>query len=183
MAKPLLRHYFDASALLAWLKKEEVVGDLRWWHCEQLLEQAQRGESIIFISGVTFAEVTGGKGKSRGIHLTTGYEDVKEVVRAFFENDYIEVVEVGRVVGEFAQQLIWDFSTLDPIDAIHLASALVAGCDVLFTYDGDLLKLVGLTDRFHVDRTVETRFSPAVSSIRIVRPHWDGAIQKPLLDS
>lgn len=114
MAKRHPRHYFEPSAILAWLKRETIDDEERWWHCLQLLEQAKRGEAVIYTSGLTLAEVTGGKGKSRGVHIPAEYGDVRDVVRAFFENEYVEIVEAGRVVGELARQLIWDFPTSTP---------------------------------------------------------------------
>jgi len=131
VAKRFPRHYFEPSAILAWLKRETIDGDDRWWHCWQLLEQARRGESVIYTSGLTLVEVTGGKGKSSGVHVPAGFDNTRDVVRAFFENEYIEIVEAGRVVGELARQLIWDFPTLTAFDATHFASALDAECDVL----------------------------------------------------
>ncbi len=142
MAKVLPRHFLDASVIGALIKREEIDDDRRWWYCQQLVEQAERGGSILVISGVTFAEVTGGKGKARTIPGPNDDRNVMEVVRAFFENEYIEVVEVERAVGEITQRLIWDLLTLDTLDAIHLASALFAGCDFLSTDDTGLLKLV-----------------------------------------
>lgn len=50
MVNRLPRHYFEPSAILAWLKRETTDGDDRWWHCWQLLEQAKHGESIIYTS-------------------------------------------------------------------------------------------------------------------------------------
>ena len=180
MARRIPRHYFEPSAILAWLKREEVDGDQRWWHCLQLLEQARRGESIIVTSGLTLAEVTGGKGKSRGIQVPAGFTDFKEVVRAFFENEYVEIVEAGRVVGELARQLIWDFPTLDSFDATHLASALDAECDVLYTYDSDLLKLAGAAGHLNLANNADVRRLASRTDIFILRPRWDTAVQTGL---
>lgn len=104
MAKRLPRHYFEPSSIIAVLKREVVAGEERWWHCLQLLEQASAGKTEIYTSALTLAEATSGKGKSADIVVTDEHPDAKEVVRAFFENEYIVVVEAGRIVGELARQ-------------------------------------------------------------------------------
>lgn len=162
MAKQIPKHYFEPSAILAWLKRETTDGEERWWHCWQILEEANRGESIIYTSGLTLAEVTGG-------------------IRAFFENEYVEIVEAGRVVGELARQLIWDFPTLNSFDATHLASALDANCDVLYTYDKDLLKIADASGRLTLGENTEVGRLAAWGSLRILRPKWEKAMQTPLL--
>ena len=182
MAKRRSRHYFEPSTIIALLKQEEIAGDRRWWHVQQLLEQGRAGEVEICVSGLALAEVTGGKGKSAGIVVPAGFKDVRAVVRAFFENDYIEIVEAGRIVGELAQQLIWDFSTLNSFDGTHLASALDADCDVVYTYDGDLLQLAGDSGRFSLVGNDEARDLAARDEIRILRPFWDTPIQTALPD-
>ena len=183
MAKRRPRHYFEPSTIIALLKREEIAGDHRWWHVQHLLDQGKAGEVEICVSGLALPEVTGGKGKSAGIIIPAGYKDVREVVRAFFENDYIEIVEAGRIVGELAQQLIWDFPTLNAFDATHLASALDADCDVLYTYDSDLLKLASGSGRLSLSGKEEARELAARDEVRILRPVWDKPVQSALPNS
>lgn len=182
MAKRRPRHYFEPSTIIALLKREEIADDRRWWHVQQLLEQGRAGDVDICLSGLALAEVTGGKGKSAGIVVPADFKDVRSVVRAFFENEYIEIVEAGRVVGELAQQLIWDFPTLNSFDATHLASALDADCDVIYTYDGDLLKLARASGTFSLVGNDEARNLAAREGIQILRPYWDTPIQASLPD-
>jgi len=164
------------------LKREDIDGDQRWWHVQHLLDQGAAGEVEIYMSGLALAEVTGGKGRSAGIPHPAEFKNVRETVRAFFENDYVQIVEVGRVVGELAQQLIWDFPTLDPFDATHLASALNAECDVLYTYDRDLLKLASESGQFTLPKNDEARGMAVRDQLRILRPLWDKEIQRALPD-
>ncbi len=63
----------------------------------------------------------------------------------FCLRDSKSLVEVDRNIGEAANKLCVRFSDnrLRPADAIHLASALRAGCDVLLTWDGPLAGVNG----------------------------------------
>lgn len=163
--------------------REVVAGEQRWWHCQHLLEHAKAGKAFAYTSALTLAEVTGGKGKSSSILVTEEHQDVRELVRAFFENEYIVVVEAGRIVGELARQLIWDFPTLNSFDATHLASALDADCDVLYTYDTDLLKLTAGSESLDLADNGEVLKLVERTSIRILEPKWDQAVQTPLPNS
>ncbi len=154
MRNKLPRHYFEASVYISVLNQEEIEGYRRWWHSEKVLEEAEKGNAVAVTSSLTLAEVTGGRG--RPPHAAT-----KDRIREFFTE--IDMVEVDRSLAERARSLIWQHRRLRPNDAIHLAAAIVADCDVLFTYDDDLL---GINDQVE---------------IRIERPHWEGAEQMPLL--
>lgn len=148
----LPRQYFDANVFIAILKQETIEAHERWRHCQQLLEAAEARRSIAVTSTMTIAEVTGGRPRPLPVHT-------KEAVRSLFGNAWLVLVKTDRFVVESARELIWEFPALRPIDAIHLASALSAGCEVLYTYDENhLLKL------------------PRRSDIRIERPLVTGAV-------
>lgn len=147
------RHYFEASVYIAVIKREVIDGHPRWWHSQKMIEEAEKGNVVAVTSSLTLTEVTGGRG--RPPHAAT-----RDRIREFFES--VELVEVDRLVAERARQLIWEHR-LKPIDATHLASALISDCDALFTYDDHLLNVKDQVD------------------IRIERPHWEGAEQIPLL--
>lgn len=55
----------------------------------------------------------------------------------FFGNDFIVVIEIDRQIGEQANDFCREYE-LSPADAIHLACALRAGCDVLLAWDEKL---------------------------------------------
>ena len=81
---------------------------------------------------------------------------------AYFEHDFIDLIQVDRQVGAHANALCRQHG-LTPNDAIHLACALRAGCDVLLAWDG----------RF-------TRVQHA--HIRIEEPQMVGQLHLPLED-
>ncbi len=61
---------------------------------------------------------------------------------AFFDQPYILLVPVDKVIGTRAQNLqLAGLSGIKPPDAVHLASALVHNIPVLHTFDGRLLDL------------------------------------------
>ena len=52
----------------------------------------------------------------------------------FFEHEYIRLIEVNREIGEMAQEFGAMYG-IQPMDAIHLASAVWWGCDSLLVWD------------------------------------------------
>jgi predicted nucleic acid-binding protein len=52
----------------------------------------------------------------------------------FLRNSFIKIINNDRGIGEHANRLARQ-TGLTPNDAIHLASALYAGCDVLLVWD------------------------------------------------
>jgi hypothetical protein len=57
-----------------------------------------------------------------------------KIILVFFENAYISVRNVDRQTAERAQELVGELGML-PLDAIHLATAMIAKVPVLHTYD------------------------------------------------
>jgi predicted nucleic acid-binding protein len=84
----------------------------------------------IYTSALTITEVLKYKG-AKPIP-----KDKKEMLRAFFQNDYIRIIQVDRWVAFGAQELVWE-NGIPPKDALHVASALHAEVDILETYDDD----------------------------------------------
>lgn len=104
--------------------------------CQSVLFAAERGELRIVTSALTLTEVIKIKGKP----ITADKEDR---IRAFFEHEWIIVQNVDRFIAEQARDFIWKYS-LQPYDAIHLATAYRMKLQHLDTYDrADLGKLDG----------------------------------------
>ena len=152
MPKRLPHAYFEASVFIAILKHEVIDGHERWRHCRGLLKDAEEGKIVAVTSSFTVTEVTGGR---RGRPTS----EVADQIRGFFENDFVLSVDIDRTIASKAQEHVWDFGLKAP-DAIHLASAVAAECDVFYTYDDDLLDI-----------------KAKVHSIRIEQPIWHGASQ------
>ena len=104
--------------------------------CQSVLFAAERGELRIVTSALTLTEVIKIKGKP------TPVVD-EDRIRAFFEHEWIIVRDVDRFIAEQARDFIWKYN-LQPIDAIHLATAYKHKLQHLDTYDrSDLGKLDG----------------------------------------
>jgi predicted nucleic acid-binding protein len=133
--------YIESSVFIAFIKGETQKGN---HDCEKvvgsILEAAKRGLFQIFTSSLTIAEVFKNK---KSIGLT---EQQNADLRPYFREAYIQLIEVDRAIGERANELCrthqrsLDIPALRPNDAIHLASAERAGCEVLLAYDPDLTK-------------------------------------------
>jgi predicted nucleic acid-binding protein len=148
MADQYKKPYLDSSVFIAWIKgeiieiqepqkkgKPPVVKRIdRKGIVDHILTLAEKGEFKIYSSTLTLAEVH----KKRNHPQLAAEQDEK--ILAFFENDFIELVDVDRTIGEEANKLCREYGLL-PADAIHLACALRAGCEVLLAWDDRLTKV------------------------------------------
>ncbi len=148
------RPYLDSSVFVAWINNEVVRGIDRRAVADHILNLAERGAFRIHTSTLTLAEVH----KLRGTSPLASRSD--EAILAYFEHDFIQLVDVDRSIGEEANRLCRAHG-IYPNDAIHLACALRAGCDVLLAWD---------------DRFVKARHP----SIRIEEPQMIGQAEMPL---
>lgn len=112
---------------------ETCNGVDRWRIAEHILRHARNGVYSVVISAATLAEVH----KPRGGALLTKQQD--DQVLSFFEHEFIQIVDVDRMLGEHANRLCQKLH-INPFDAIHVASAIRAGCDYLLTWDNKLLQ-------------------------------------------
>jgi len=64
------------------------------------------------------------------------------VIRNFFENDFIAIRNVDRLIAERAGDIVHQYG-IKPPDAIHVATALSSRCSCLQTYDKPLLRFDG----------------------------------------
>lgn len=142
---PYVRPYFDSAIFISWLKGDDdgpladgTRGD-RFPISRQVMLQAEQGVFPIVTSYFTMAEVF--KKKGDGNQALTDEQNGKIV--KYFESEWIEWVPVERLIGEESNALLVKYrkERLRPCDAIHLASAIRAKCDVLLTWDGPLLSI------------------------------------------
>lgn len=139
MAK-LPRCYWDSTCFLAWLKPEEERKNA----CNEVISAAERGEIQIVTSAVSLTEVIK---LNKGLPIEIPKKDEDKIV-AFFQQEYIVVVQVTRLIAEDARSLIWQFPSLKPKDALHAATAVYAQAhsgplEELHTFDRDFLPLDG----------------------------------------
>lgn len=145
MATPR-RIYWDACAWIALIQKEQirdaktgVITEDRHGMCRNVIAAAEQGQVEIATSTLSFAEVCKNPGvKAQG----------EDKISAYFENDYLLMVNLDRAVGEKARALLLSgISKLKPPDACHLATALLSGIDEMHTFDERLVNLSGLLDK------------------------------------
>jgi len=109
----------------------------RYDACEEIRKRAEDGELTIVTSAITLVEVC----KLPSSELTDKEQFQK--ITDFFENPYIAIRAVDRIIGNRARELTQTHG-LHPMDAIHVATALEMAVEVLYTYDAVKGKRKGL---------------------------------------
>ena len=127
------QYYCDANIFLGWFNQEPDKVEA----CRGLVQASKEKKVQVVTSAITLTEVIKIKGQQR---LEREKEDI---IRGFFEQPSISIVNVDRTLAEFARQLIWEHFFLDHKDSIHVATALKVGVEALYSFDNDLLKLSG----------------------------------------
>lgn len=127
-----VRRYWDSTCFLSILNGEE--GSTA---CEAILAAARADETTIVVSPLSQLEVIRRKGSPAPVP-----REQRGIIRQWFENDYLRCQEIGREVGAAAQQYCWDLN-VHPREAIHIAVAVRARCDLLETLNPSLLKWDG----------------------------------------
>ena len=128
--------YFDASVFLAHIKQESLPardGRPRSEITNSLFNQAEQGQFKVHTSFYTWAEVRRLR-ESRKELTQDELPTINKLFTKYLENEWIVPIEGSRLVGEKAQELGALYG-LNPGDAIHVASAIVAGCNVLLVWD------------------------------------------------
>ena len=122
---------FDSSVFISGIDGEICRGIKRGVIYQHLLEEVRAGTFRILLSAMALAEVYKKK------RFTTSSERLIDEFLQLVEGEYVDVIEVDREVGIQANRLCRDHARdkLSPMDAIHLACAISAGCDVLLTWD------------------------------------------------
>ena len=116
--------YWDSCVFIDLL--EQTPG--RFPVCEDWRSRAEKGDLVIVTSAISLAEVC----KLPTTSLLPA--DQSKKILEFFENPYIVLRQVDRAVGELAHELTRTHG-LKPMDAIHVATALLMRVDVFHTYD------------------------------------------------
>jgi predicted nucleic acid-binding protein len=142
--------YWDSCVFIDLIEKTDVT---RFQTLEAIVASAERGEVRIVTSALSLAEV------SKLKNLSTLPEWKEKQVVQFFENEYVAVRNVDRVVAEAARAIIRGHN-IKPSDAVHVATALQAKVQVLHTYDDKLLQL---------DKQINYPHTPP---LRMETPNW-----------
>ena len=173
MANNPRRVYWDACTWIALIQRENIVvgGSDRDTLCRAVIAEAKKDRIEILTSTFSLVEVC------KDSKIRTSKEDQ---IGAYFENDYILLMNVDRLVGEHARKLMAaGHPALKPADAIHLASAVLGNVTEYHTFDGDGKK-PGLLDLDQkIDRLDGGKLSICTPDVGGPPPPLLGEMQKP----
>ena len=140
MSLPYSKPYVESSVFVGFIKGEMQGPNLdkdAKLIFESIINNAKAGKFHIITSALTIAEVHKNK-KS-----PTLSDAENQDLRPYFRESFIQIVEIDRQVGDRANELCRTlqadttngFKALRPNDAIHIASAERAECDVILAWD------------------------------------------------
>jgi predicted nucleic acid-binding protein len=143
------RPYLDTSVYLAYVKGSPPEPAGRAELATQILEDAQAGRYQLFASTFIKVEVIRDKGQPAplGTSQTGKIDDL-------FKRSYFVWVDLDLLVAEKARDLA-RMHGFRPADAVHLATAIRAGCDELLVWDKNFRKGV-------------------FEGVTVAEPHWEG---------
>lgn len=139
---PPRRVYWDSCAFLGLLNQEPHKGN----DCTAVWSEAQRGETVIVTSFLTWAEVFRAKCEGTAKPLSTADD---QRIENLLRQSFIEAAVVDESIGVTARRYMRSFPECKkPTDGIHLATAAALDVDEMHTYDrSDLLGLDGRVQR------------------------------------
>jgi predicted nucleic acid-binding protein len=134
VAEPYKRPCFDSSIFIGGIGNEICRGVKRGVIYQYLMDRVRCGDFRVLVSSLAIAEVF--KKKRFPGPPDTVLDEFIDLV----EGPHVDVIEVDREVAIHAHRLCRQYRVeeLKPADAIHLACALGAECDVLLTWDRPL---------------------------------------------
>lgn len=130
MPKDIQRQYWDSCMFISFLSKHSS----RLAEVKALLEREKNGLIQVVVSTLVRVEV-------RPVLMKSGAnkKDI-QIVDEIFESDRLETWALTPAISVDAQKLGIAHTELSPGDCVHIATAIAARVDVLFTFDGDSIK-------------------------------------------
>lgn len=146
------RHYWDACVFLSYVNG---IAD-RVAHIDPMLDDAREKRIEVVTSSISITEVSFGAMEQGASDWTVD----EEIDRLWTPPSPVQIVELYRSISYGAKRLVrramLEKRKLQPMDAIHLATAIQVGAQELNTYDRHLLN-----------------WNPYVSEILIRNPETD----------
>lgn len=125
--------YWDSNCFLKLFKGDEEGAETLYSY----IEKAETKKLKILTSALTIAEVLKMKNE-----IPIPRRD-RDKVANFFNHEYIIIRDVTRRTSILARDLVWD-SSIDPKDALHVATAIQNNIFNFHTYDEKLIKKSGI---------------------------------------
>lgn len=135
MAQQIIRRLWDSSVIIGALARDFEIELV----CEEIVRQAERGETEILVSQFAKAECA--------LLQYASEEEAERVIADFFARPYVVVLAMDDEVTALARQLVRKYlggCKISPSSAVHLASTIIAGVGILETREPDLLRLDGM---------------------------------------
>jgi uncharacterized protein len=126
-------NYLDSNLIIYAMLDETEIGD---W-ARDILEKVQNEEMPACTSFLTFDEVFYKVNKAKGTDIAIKNLD------AFLAMRNMRFIDVNDAVIWKALELIKEYKLL-PRDAIHAATALIAGAETIYSQDADFDDIKGL---------------------------------------
>lgn len=149
-----VHRYWDSDCFLGWLLEEAD----KLSACQEVLEAARSGKTVIVTSALTIAEVLAIRHKQKIA------KDKRDKVIAFFKSDYIIVRNITRRVAEKARDLVWD-AGIAPKDALHVATAMDAKMTLLNTFDAGLIAHDGTAGINNIEIKIPSYVEPRIPGL------------------
>ena len=132
-------NYFDSNLIIYAMLDETETGN---W-ARDTLESVQNEEMPACTSFLTFDEVFYKVNKTRGLEVA-----IKNL-EAFLAMSNMRFIDVNDAVIWKALELIREFK-LFPRDAIHAATAFIAGAEIIYSQDTDFDSIKGLKRKWNI---------------------------------
>ncbi len=146
--------------------KGQITED-RYSMCRSVVQVAEKGQIEIATSTLSLAEVN---------KNPAGTKPGEDKIAAYFERDYVLLVNLDTAVGERARVLMQSgFAGLRPADACHLATAITASVEEFHTFDTRLLNLNGIITKLDGTKLVICKPDPGGHPM----PLLDALVKQP----
>lgn len=129
------RAYLDANVFIAYLANEAGRASV----VASLLEDAERGRIELLTSVLSVTEVAFVASEHESSDPNSG-EDA--IAKLWVPESPVKLTDISMRIAERARDIVnrarqSELRSVKPPDAIHLASAVVHGCQHFFTYEGE----------------------------------------------
>lgn len=125
---------WDSCVVIAWIKEEQG----RMEAIESVVKNIQSGYYRLIVSWLVYPEV---------LARSMSTQAIRKFELFMQREEEIDIIPVERLVAQKAQEIRnrtpENKTIMSTTDAIHVATAIVGGANMLHTFDNDLLSLNG----------------------------------------